>query len=169
MALTVLQNSIRPAQCEAGMKGIFLLITTVLMLGPSMFWILDWQQPVQAQKPATIDAVFGTLHVAPLARNEALEAGNERTEREIEAERWDSPRQLRELRAIVATELAEDQKQAKELHSDGHFDALDVQTITADRDALARIDARLQLLAAIGAAGTTEARGAGNAGLHQAH
>lgn len=141
------------------MKGIFLLITTVLLLAPSLFWILDWQQPAEAQKPAAIDAAFGTLHAAPLARNEALKADNERMEREIEAERWDSPRQLRELRTIVAAELAEDQKQAKELHSDGHFDALEVQTVTADRDALARIDARLQLLAATGAEGSTEARG----------
>jgi hypothetical protein len=140
------------------MKGIFLPITAVLLLAPILFWIVDWQEPVEAQKAAHIDAAFGTLHAAPLARTEAVEADNERTEREIEAERWDSPRQLRELRAIVAAELAEDQKQAEELHSDGRFDALEVQTVTADRDALARIDARLQLLASIGAKASTEAR-----------
>jgi hypothetical protein len=117
----------------------------MLLLLP-LFWILGWQEPGEAQKPAHIDAAFGTLHAPSLAHNEALEADNERMEREIEAERWDSPPQLRELRAIVAAELAEDQKRAQALHSDGHFDALEVQTVTTDRDALARIDARLQLL-----------------------
>lgn len=122
------------------------LPAAIVLLGVGFLCVVYWQQNVQAQKAANIAADFDTLQRQQQASNAAIQADNERLEREIESSIWNSPRQLRKQRATVAAELARHEKQASELFPDGQLDALEKETITADQAALARIDARLKVL-----------------------
>lgn len=108
-----------------------------------------------AAKVAGIGGSFAQADSADAAATEDLADRNEALERQIEAEIWDSPRELRRQRADASAKLLRDQatraQRQREIDPSGD-PALDYSIRLKQAD-VARIDARLRALHARAAPG----------------